>query len=117
MRLKEMVSMDVLKEFGYVLTEKNDQTGFLRFTKHYGAFLVTVCNNQFRKQIHITLIENENACIKGKAMVASIHQINKDLCEMTNRGYLDMEQPVSVAYENNWEEQMARTNPFQFLMR
>lgn len=38
MKLKEMVSMDVLKEFDFHLAEYNSLTGFQRYTKHYGVF-------------------------------------------------------------------------------
>lgn len=117
MRLKEMVSMDVLKEFGFQCKEENPQTGFQRFTKHYGVLLVTVCNNHLNKAIQITLYTDSKEPMEGNRIVASIHQINHDLCEMTRRGYLEvLDEPSSKPVRNDWEAQIAASNPFQFLM-
>lgn len=122
MKLKEMVSMDVLKEFGFQLVEKSAQTGFQRYTKHYGIFLVTVCNNHLDKAIQITMQCNAKEPMEGNRIVASIHQINHDLVSMAQRGYLEEAVPVqqhvpeNKPLSNDWEAQMAANNPFGFLM-
>lgn len=122
MKLKEMVSMDVLKEFGFQLVEKSSQTGFQRYTKHYGIFLVTVCNNHLEKAIQITMQCDGQKAMEGNRIVASIHQINHDLVQMAQRGYLEETMPMQTAIENHkpvsndWEAQMAANNPFGFLM-
>ena len=55
MKLKETVSMDVLKEFNFQMAENNSESGFQRYRKHYGVLLVTVCNCQLNKAIQITI--------------------------------------------------------------
>ncbi len=116
MKLKEMVSMDVLKEFDFRLAEHNSLSGFQRYTKHYGVFLVTVCNNQLEKAIHITLNPDARKPLEGNRIVASIHQINHDLCRMASRGYIELPQPSAEPMENDWEMQMTASNPFAFMI-
>lgn len=116
MKLKETVSMDVLKEFNFQMVEHNYQSGFQRYCKHYGVLLVTVCNRQLNKAIQITMNANGNDAIQGKRLVASIHQLNHDLCEMAERGYLDI-QPASIKPQvNDWDSQIKANNPFSFMM-
>jgi len=116
MKLKEMVSMDVLKEFDFHLAEHNSITGFQRYTKHYGIFLVTVCNNQMDKAIHITLNTDARKPMENQRIVASIHQINHDLCRMASRGYLEIPQPSVEPQENDWDLAMSASNPFAFMI-
>ncbi len=117
MKLKETVSMDVLKEFNFMMVEHNTQSGFQRFTKHYGIFLVTVCNNQLEKAIQITLNADGRQPMKNNRIVASIHQINHDLCEMAVRGYLELPQHSVEPITNDWDKQMRESNPFAFMMQ
>lgn len=116
MRLKETVSMDVLKEFGFACCEYNPETGFQRFTKHYGVFLVSVCNNHLNKAIQITLHTDSREAMEDKHIVASVHQINHDLCEMTKRGYMELPDASNKPLMNDWDAQIAANNPFHFMM-
>lgn len=116
MKLKETISMDVLKEFNFQLVEHNSQSGFQRYRKHYGVFSVTVCNRQLNKAIQITLNANGQEAIEGKRIVASIHQINHDLCEMAVRGYLDVQEAAMKPQINDWDSQIKANNPFSFMM-
>jgi len=116
MKLKETVSMDVLREFNFNLVEHNAQTGFQRYTKHYGIFLLTVCNNQLNKAIQITLNADVRQPMEGNRIVASIHQINHDLCTMAMRGYLEMPERSMEPMNNDWETQMTASNPFSFMI-
>lgn len=125
MRFKEDVQIDVLKMFGFRMVEYNEQTGFKRYNKHYGSILVTVCNNRLEKRIHLTLLENGQEVFEGKRMIASIHQINKDLCQMASQGLLALEEVSSSNMEdddgerivevNDWNAQIAFHNPFAFM--
>lgn len=90
MKLKDSVDIDTIKSFGFHLVEHNQETDFKRFVKHYGIFLVTICNNQFKKAIHITLNVNANTKMENQRMIASMHQINRDLCMMSEQGMLDL---------------------------
>lgn len=119
MKLKETVSMDVLKEFNFIMVEHNAQSGFQRYTKHYGIFLVTVCNNQLDKAVQITLNADVRQPMENNRIVASIHQINHDLCEMAMRGYLDLSQRSgsSEPITNDWDKQMRESNPFAFMIQ
>ncbi len=116
MKLKETVSMDVLKEFNFQMAENNSESGFQRYRKHYGVLLVTGCNCQLNKAIKITLNANSNEAIGGKRLVASIHQLNHDLCEMAERGYLDMQEASVKPQINDWDSQIKANNPFSFMM-
>lgn len=117
MKLKETVSMDVLKQFNFSLVEHNVQTGFQRYTKHYGILLVTVCNNQLDKAIQITLQADGRQPMENNRIVASIHQINHDLCEMAMRGYLEDSQRSIEPLHNDWDKQMLENNPFSFMIQ
>lgn len=116
MKLKETVSMDVLKEFNFQLVEHNNESGFQRYRKHYGILLVTVCNCQLNKAIQITLNANVQETLEGKRLVASIHQLNHDLCEMAERGYLDLSEPSMKPQINDWDSQIKANNPFSFMI-
>lgn len=119
MKLKAKESMEVLLEFGFSMVEHNPQTGFQRYTKHYGVFLVTVCNNQLDKAIQITLNTDARQAFENHRVVASIHQMNHDLCEMARRGYLDLAKNTSgnEPISNDWERQMRASNPFSFMLQ
>lgn len=123
MRLKETVDIDVLKKFGFQLVEQSE-TGFKRYNKHYGILLVTVCNNRLHKAIHITMQANPQEMLGNQRIVASIHQMNKDLCTMSEQNLLELQdeviteasEVVSGIQENDWESQIRSSNPFGFMM-
>lgn len=124
MKLKDTVDIDTVKKFGFHLVERNQETGFKRFVKQYGIFLVTICNKQFEKAIHITLNVNGKTKMENQRMIASIHQLNKDLCLMSERGMLELtkqeeglEGSVGKALDtNDWDAQMKANNPFAFMI-
>lgn len=120
MKLKDNVQIDVLKTYGFQLVEHNPETGFKRYTKHYGSLLATVCNNRLEKRIHLTFQEHPNCSIEGKRIVASIHQFNKDMCILASKDMIEIgeEEPIVTdgPQVNDWNAQMAQHNPFSFLM-
>lgn len=123
MKLKETVDIDSVKKFGFHLVERNQETGFKRFVKHYGIFLVTICNNHFKKAIHLTLNVNGQRTMENQRMIASLHQLNRDLCLMSEQGMLELgeEESMNSSIENaldtnDWDAQMKANNPFAFMM-
>lgn len=119
MKLKESVDIDVLKTYGFQLVE-HGESGFKRYTKHYGILLVTICNNRLEKAIHITLDANLDEPLRDHKLVASVHQMNKDICMMAQANLLQSEETNNsdeqVLQENHWEQQMREHNPFNFMV-
>lgn len=118
MKLKENINIDVLKTYGFHLVEQS-MTGFKRYTKHYGYLLMTICNNNLENAIQLTLDCNPKDSFENKHIIASIHQINKDIAAFAKAGLLAEEEITTSSFmlHQDWNEMIKESNPYNFLAK